>query len=146
MPTGVWVNKNAKIEYTLENAIIPSGVPESAVLKAYVPAYDTYVFENMGSILWLIGWDKLDKNTEIIYHLHTNEQNELPEHRIQYGFDNKGFNTETGSRIVLGTEEDSIRNYQVFEKEIPTGYNVTVILVGFNTEGTVTWNRSFRPL
>ena len=41
-------------------------------------------------------------------------------------------------------EFEGIEHYRVFEKEIPGNYHVTAIVVGFNTDGTITWTDSFR--
>ena len=37
-----------------------------------------------------------------------------------------------------------IDHYRVFEKEIPEEYHVAAVAVGFNTDGVVTWDDSFR--
>lgn len=83
----------------------------------------------------------IDKNTEIIYHIHTTEPEKLPEKRIQYGFDNRGFRAGVER---AENELEGIHHYRVFEKEIPQDYNVTAVVVGFNTDGMITWNDSFR--
>lgn len=98
------------------------------------------VYQDGDRLLWLIGTD-IDKNTEVIFHIHTNEPEKLPERRVQYGFDNRGFRV--GAERA-DNEMTSIDHYRVFEKEIPEEYHVTAIVVGFNTDGTVTWNDSFR--
>ena len=41
-------------------------------------------------------------------------------------------------------ELEPIDLYRVFERKIPDEYNVTAIVVGFNTDGTITWSDSFR--
>lgn len=118
---------------------VPDTFLSGAELEAYNGKYDTYVFQKGDKLVWLIGWDELDSSTEIIYHLHTNEPEKLPEERVQYKFDNRGF------RVGTDKEIESIGHYRVFEDIIPTDYNVTAIVVGFNTEGTITWMESFRP-
>lgn len=139
MPTGIWIKPEGVIDYVAEDVSVPDGVPEKAILKAYSSEFDTFVYEDGDRLLWLIGWNDLDSSTEIIYHLYTNEPEKLPEKRVQYKFDNRGFRDGTDKEIR------SIGHYRVFEDIIPVDYNVTAIVVGFNTEGTITWTESFRP-
>ena len=139
MPTGIWIGPDGRIEYVSGEVKEPDGVPKTAVLRAYSSEFDTFVYQDGKKILWLIGWEELDKNTEIIYHLHTNEPEKLPEKRVQDRFDNRGF------RVGNDKEIESIGHYRAFEDVIPMDYNVTAIVVGFNTEGTITWTVNFRP-
>lgn len=140
MPTGVWIN-GEQIEYVAEEVPVIKGIPETAVLKAWNEEFDTLVYQDGDRLLWLIG-SEIDKNTEIIYHIHTNEPEKLPERRVQYGFDNRGFRV--GDERAEN-ELEGIDHYRVFEKEIQEEYHVTAIVVGFNTDGTITWTESFRP-
>lgn len=140
MPTGVWMD-GERIEYVAGEEPVIDGLPESTVLKAWNEEFDTLVYQDGDRLLWLIG-KKIDKNTEVIYHIHTDEPEKLPERRVQYGFDNRGFRA--GAERAEN-ELESIDQYRVFEREIPEGYNVTAIVVGFNTDGTITWTESFRP-
>ena len=117
------------------------GLPEGVVLKAWNEEYDTLVYLDGNRVLWLIGTE-IDKNTEVICHIHTDEPEKLPERRVQYGFDNRGFRV--GDERAEN-ELEGIDHYRVFEKEIPEEYHVTAIVVGFNTDGTITWTESFRP-
>lgn len=117
-----------------------SGLPEGAVLKAWNEEYDTLVYQNGDRLLWFIGTE-IDKSTEAIYHIYTDESEKLPEKSVQYGFDNRGFRVDTER---AENKLEPIDHYRVFEREIPEEYYVTAIVVGFNTDGTVTWNESFR--
>ena len=139
MPTGVWIN-GERIEYVAGEMPMISGLPESAVLKAWNEEYDTLIYQDGYRLLWLIGTE-VDKSTEVIYHIHTDEPEKLPEIRVQYGFDNRGFRVGTER---ADNELEGIEHYRVFKKEIPEEYHVTAIVVGFNTGGTITWNDSFR--
>ena len=144
MPTGVWIKPSVTgfaIEYVAGEIPIIKGLPEGAVLKAWNEEYDTLVYQDGNRLLWLIGTE-IDKNTEVIYHIHTDEPEKLPEKRVQYGFDNRGFRA--GAERA-DNEMTSIDLYRVFEKEIPEEYHVTAIVVGFNTDGAITWTESFRP-
>ena len=139
MPTGIWIN-GERLEYVTGEVPVIKGLPEPAVLKAWNEEYDTFVYEDDGRLLWLIGTE-IDKNTEVIYHIYTTQPELLPENRIQYGFDNRGFRVGTER---VGNELEPIDYYRVFEREIPQDYSVTAVVVGFNTDGTITWNDSFR--
>ena len=144
MPTGVWIKPSTAgfaIEYVAGEWPVIDGLPETSVLKAWNEEYDTLVYQDGERLLWLIG-KEIDKNTEVIYHIHTDEPEKLPEKRIQYGFDNRGFRV--GDERAEN-ELEGIDHYRVFEKEIPEEYHVTAIVVGFNTDGTITWTESFRP-
>ena len=115
MPTGVWIKPTATgfaVEYVAGEEPVIKGLPESTVLKAWNEGYDTLVYQEGDRLLWLIGTE-VDKSTEVIYLIHTDEPEKLP-----------------GKRV--------------FEKEIPEEYHVTAMVVGFNTDGAITWNDSFR--
>ena len=139
MPTGIWINDD-RIEYVVVEIPVIDGLPETAVLKAWNEEYDTLVYQDGYRLLWLIG-SVIDKNTEIIYHIHTTEPEMLPEKRIQYGFDNRGFRAGVER---AENELEGIDHYRVFEKEIPQDYNVTAVVVGCNTDGSITWSDSSR--
>ena len=139
MPTGIWINED-RIEYVAGEVPVIKGLPEMAVLKAWNEEYDTLVYLDGERLLWLIG-SEIDKKTEIIYHIYTDEPEKLPEKRVQYEFDNRGFSIDSEKS---DKEFDYIEHYRVFEQEIPKEYNVTAIVVGFNTDGTITWDDSFR--
>ena len=144
MPTGTWINptaRGAEVEYVSGDVPVIPSLPETAVLKTRNEAYDTLVYQDGDRLLWLIGTE-IDKNTEVIYHIHTDEPERLPENRVQYGFDNRGFRPPADERA--SNELEPIDHYRVFEREIPDEYNVTAIVVGFNTDGIITWNDSFR--
>ena len=143
MPTGVWIKPSTTgfaIEYVAGEVPVIKGLPEGAVLKAWNEEYDTLIYQDGYRLLWLIGTE-IDKNTEVIYHIHTDEPEKLLENRVQYGFDNRGFRVGTER---AENELEPIDHYRVFERGIPEGYNVTAIVVGFNTDGAITWNDSFR--
>ena len=139
MPTGTWIS-GVEVEYVAGEAPVIPDLPKTAVLKAWNTENDTLVYQDGDRLLWLIG-SSIDRSTEIIYHIHTMEPEKLPEKRIQYGFDNRGFGA--GAERT-DNELESIEHYRVFEKEIPQEYNVTAVVVGFNTDGTITWSNSFR--
>ena len=130
--------KNGSVLYVADETAVPPDDPrlEGAILKAYSSAFDTYVYEKDGSLIWLIGYD-IDDATEIILHIDTNEPEKLPENRKKYGFDNLGFH-------ATKNEAEPIGQYRVFVKELPGEYNITGVSVGFNSNSRVTWSHRFR--
>lgn len=110
------------------------------MLKAYDLRFDVYVYQYERKLYWLIG-TPIDKQTEIIFHLHTDEPDKLPEHRKQYKFDNRGFRP--GGKNELTTTM-RCGKYRVFERDMPAEYNITKVWVGFNTNGKITWNQYFQ--
>lgn len=136
MSTGTWIY-GADVEFAAGELPAVDDVPDGAVLKAYDETTDTLIYQDGNRILWLIGTE-IEPTTEIIYHIHTDEKQKLPENRIKYGFDNRGFR--------LGTEKElePIGKYRVFEKEIPSEYHVAEVIVGFNTGGKLIWEQNFR--
>lgn len=137
IPTGTWINRD-RIEYVAENvAPVNVDINPDSILKAYSSEYDTFVYQVKKRLIWYIGWN-IDSTTEIIYHLYTDEPEKLPEKRIQYKFDNRGF------RIESSKEREKQGQYRVFEDIIPEEYHVTSVVVGFNTKGKITWGSDFR--
>ncbi len=137
VPTSTYI-KNGSPVFVADDTAAPPDDPslQGAVLKAYSSAFDTYVFEKDGSLLWLIGC-RLEDSTEIICHIETNEPEKLPENRRQYGFDNLGF-------YPAQNEGQPIGHYRVFQKALPASYNITGVSVGFDSKGRVTWSQRFR--
>lgn len=103
-----------------------------AILKAFIPEFDTFIYQVQNKIVWLIGAD-IDDKTEIIYLIHTDQPELLPTHRVKHGFDNRGFNIHDKS------EQERIGKYRVFEKDIPSSFHITFIRTGFNTGKEITW-------
>ena len=115
---------------------IQNWLKNNASLESYSPLYNTYIFRNNNTIFWFIGIP-IEDETRIIFQLYTNEPNLLPENRIKYGFDNRGFQFRKNKNSYK--EFDS---YIVFEKEIPEDYPTERIVVGFNLNGTELWRQS----
>ena len=115
-------------------------VVENGVLKVYNAEYDTFVYQVDNRLYWIIG---ADFDASVIYHLYTEEKDNLPENRQQYGFDNRGF--WIGSEKEL-TEVMNCGSYRVFSDIIPTEYTVTAIAVGMNKGPDVFWREYFRPI
>lgn len=129
---------DGSVSFVPDESISPPEDPrlEGAVMKAFSPDFDTYVFEKDGTLIWLIGYD-IDDHTEIIYHITTDEPEKLPENRKIYGFDNRGFR-------ATGFEREPLGRYRFFQKDLPDSYNITGVKVGLQSHGTVKWLHSFR--
>lgn len=137
--TGTYIHGN-EVKY------VPAGIPEphdvgelikDGSLKAYNAENDVYVYQLPDKILWLIG-NEIPERTEIIYHLHTNEPDKLPEARQKYKSDNLGFMADKAQYRFIG-------NFRVYEALIPSEYPITAIGVGYSTLGIVSWKEYFRP-
>ena len=126
-------------EHRVKNTDLLS-IVEYGTLKVYEPKYEVYIYQYDGKLYWLIG-TPIDKKTEIIFHLHTNEPDKLPEHRKKYKFDNRGFRVGGNNEL---TTTMRCGKYRVFERVLPSEYNITAVTVGFNTDGKITWTGSFR--
>ena len=111
-------------------------IVDTGWLQAYDPISEAYVFQVGKKLYWLIGTD-IEYGTEIIFHIHTNSPELLPENRRQYGFDNRGFHIRS---------KDDVKRYGAYillERDIPEGYPISKIRVGFNTNKKITWSRFF---
>ncbi len=124
-----------RVEYVAGEVTEPAHA--TGILKAYSPEYDTYVYQDGDRIVWYIGCG-LEPETEIIYHICTNDGEKLPADRIWFGFDNRGFHPGESSEL------ESVDGYRVFEKEIPVEYPVTSITAGLDFGGGTGWSKSFR--
>ena len=81
------------------------------------------------------------KNFPIFFHLYTDEPGRLPEPRKKYRFDNRGFRAGDKNEITRTMRSGK---YRVFERALPSEYNITAVTVGFNTDRKITWTGSFR--
>ena len=116
------------LSYTPSPAINADPTFDSAILKAFIPEYDTFIYQKDNKMLWLIGAE-IDSKTEMIFHLYTDQPELLPERRRIYKFDNLGF------RINEKGGDKSIGHYRFFEKPIPSNYHITNVIVGFSGNG-----------
>ena len=145
-PSGVYLNETS-IEYVpgrvQEPEIFREEMPDfarGAILLAYDPEYDVYVYQCRNKMHWLIG-KEIDESTEIIYLLFTDEVSKLPENRMIYGFENLGFYMGGSNQKV------DVGRYKHFETVIPDLYHVTAIRVGFNTEDNqILWSQFIRKV
>lgn len=110
----------------------------AGIIKVYNAEYDTYVYQVDNNLYWIIGADFVDS---IIYHLYTEEPENLPEERKRYGFDNRGFGNGSEKEI---TNTINCGKYRVFRDIIPNEYSVTAVVVGMNKGPDVFWSQYFR--
>ena len=110
--------------YTPSPEIDLHALMSNPVLKAYVPEYDAYIYQDGLQMVWVIG-KSFDRSVEIVFHLYTDRPDLLPAKRVQYKFDSRGF------RVGDKNQCESIGKYLVFKKNIPTSYPVRNIKCGF---------------
>ena len=110
------------------------------VLKAWEPRYDVYVYQFNDRLYWLVG-SPLDRKTEMVFRLYTDEPGRLPEPRKKYGFDNLGFRAGDKNEITRTMRSGK---YRVFVSEIPAAYHITAVSVGFYADKKMQWSRQFR--
>lgn len=109
-----------------------SSAYDNPILKAYIPEYDTFIYQVKNKLVWLIGAD-IETDTEIIYQQLTDRPDLLPPNRVEYCFDNRGFHASSKS----GGKR--VGRYLVIEKDIPTEYPITEIRAGFSGNGVKYW-------
>ena len=144
--TSVYIKKD-RLEYVRGNVKEPETVGtdlewlvRAGILKVYEPLYDAYVYQFDNKLYWLIG-TPLDKKVTVLCYVYTNEPDKLPEkmkkHKLEILNFRAGDNNEITGTIRCG-------KYRLFEREIPTGYNITAVRTGFYANKKVTWERYFR--
>lgn len=81
-----------------------------------------------------------DDLTYIQYQLYTSQTDKLPEDRIQYGFDNIGFNFEEHEFL-----DENTTPYRVAVRDIPNDYPIAYILTGVydSVNGNFLWEKYF---
>ena len=144
--TSVYINKD-RLEYVRGNVKEPETVGtdlewlvRAGILKVYEPLYDAYVYQFDNKLYWLIG-TPLDKKVTVLCYVYTNEPDKLPEkmkkHKLEILNFRAGDKNEITGTIRCG-------KYRLFEREIPTDYNITAVRTGFYANKKVTWERYFR--
>ena len=144
--TSVYINKG-RLEYVRGTVKEPDTVGtdlewlvRSGILKVYEPLYDAYVYQFDNKLYWLIG-TPLDKKVTVLCYVYTNEPDKLPEKMKKYKLESLNFRAGDNNEIT-GTIRCG--KYRLFEREIPTGYNITAVRTGFYANKKVTWERYFR--
>lgn len=144
IPTRVWLNCG-DIGYVNPRTPVPDiegtdlgFVTEQGTLKSYNADYEVFVYQLENTLYWLVG-EEFDSS--LIYQLLTDEPDNLPEIRRQYGFDNRGFRPGSEKEI---TGELSCGKYRVFSDIVPTEYHITAVMVGMNKGMQVLWRDYFR--
>lgn len=144
--TSVYINKG-RLEYVRGTVKEPETVGtdlewlvRAGMLKVYESLYDVYVYQFDNKLYWLIG-SPLDKKVTVFCHVYTNEPDKLPEKRKKHKFDNLDFRVGSKNEIT-GTMHCG--KYRLFERVIPTNYNITAVRTGFYANKKATWERYFR--
>lgn len=144
--TSVYINKD-RLEYVRGTVKEPNTVGtdlewlvRSGILKVYEPLYDAYVYQFDNKLYWLIG-TPLDKKVTVLCYVYTNEPDKLPEKMKKYKLESLNFRAGDKNEIT-GTMRCG--KYRLFERAIPTGYNITAVRTGFYANKKVTWERYFR--
>ena len=144
--TSVYINKG-RLEYVRGTVKEPDTVGtdlewlvRSGILKVYEPLYDAYVYQFDNKLYWLIG-TPLDKKVTVLCYVYTNEPDKLPEKMKKYKLEILNFRAGDKNEIT-GTMRCG--KYRLFERAIPTGYNITAVRTGFYANKKVTWERYFR--
>ena len=99
-----------------------------------------HIYQFNDRLYWLVGFP-LDRKTEMVLHLYTDEPGWLPEPRKKYGFDNLGFRAGDKNEITRTMRSGK---YRVFVCEIPAAYHITAVSVGFYADKRMQWSRQFR--
>ena len=91
--------------------------------------------DHIDSFMNLHDSDSLNSNdlSEPYMMTYTNENDKLPKHMMKYGFDNLGF------QVQNDEDQRIVGNYLTYSEEIPNNYNVTVVVIGLNIDGEITW-------
>ena len=144
--TSVYINKG-RLEYVRGTVKEPDTVGtdlewlvRSGILKVYEPLYDAYVYQFDNKLYWLIG-TPLDKKVTVLCYVYTNEPDKLPEKMKKYKLESLNFRAGDNNEIT-GTIRCG--KYRLFERAIPTDYNITAVRTGFYANKKVTWERYFR--
>lgn len=127
------------IKSDLLNDVINYGI-----LCFYNKDIGIYVYQYDDKLYWLtdeIFEFKNDGKTYIQYQLETSRTDKLPDHRIQYGFDNIGFYFEEYEYV-----DENIKPYRVAIRDIPDNYPITYILTGMydSVNNDWVWKKHFQ--
>ena len=134
--TNIFILNNELYTYNPNEFDAPNMNVESNLLKEVFAKGDVYfyqkdigmyVYEYQGKLYWIATNDFNFKgsSTHMIYHLFTTQIDKLPEHRIQYEFDNLDYYFEK-----LEYMDEVTSPYRVAIYDIPKGYPITYIRVG----------------
>lgn len=140
MPTSVFLdmsNKSIKYSKDVPPANFDHLIANDSLLKACSLKNDIFVFEENSQLTWLFG-PKVSSEAWIIYHVYTNEPENLPFDREKYGFDN--FSFKLADNVVCDTKT----GYRIMKTNIPLSYNVSAICVGYRLGSDIMWEQFFR--
>ncbi len=111
----------------------------NGILQSFNLEKDTYIYQINDKLYWIIGAN-IDKRTEIIYQVHSDQTDLLPETERKLGFENLFF--------FIGSKYELLQygKYYVMERLIPSNYSITYINVGLNPSNEkAVFFRRFKP-
>jgi len=119
-------------------------IVQEGKLRVYRPDVGVYVYQYDGKLYWIAQDDyyfEEDASTYVQLHYFTTQKENLPNHRVDMGYDwdNAGFAFEENEVIELNTNR-----YRVTVTDIPSNYSVFEIKTGYYDEEWV-WSQRFRP-
>ena len=153
IPTGVYISGEDVHYYPESGFRSPevdgtdlADVVENGYLRVYRPDQFCWVYQYKGSLYWIVdeGFDfKENIKTYIQYQLWTTQPENLPQKRIDNGWDwdNIGNYFE---RYEI-TNEMNCGKYRVCKRALPVQYSVTGIITGVY-RGKWVWKSIFRPI
>ena len=149
--TGVYYS-NSEMTYVSPNEYVPlktegtdlEKIIADGVLRVYRPDFGMYVYQYDGALYWIAdeNYDfEEDETTYIEYQLWTTQSDRLPEHRVQWSFDNIGFKFEGNELLEWNTGK-----YRVARAELPKNYSIRMIETGYYIDSVWIWQNHFLPI
>jgi len=143
--TGCYLINGKVVRYS-DSDIEAGGYLREIVENGYllVAQDHCYVYQYNGELYWIADEDfefEEDGSTYIQYQLWTTQTENLPESRLENGWewDNIGFYFEEN-------ELEPYDKYRVAKKSLPVEYPITAIVTGYHKNGFWVWQKYFRPV
>lgn len=138
-----YIPNEFKTPKMLESNLLKN-VISGGTLCFYNKEVGMYVYQHGGKLYWIATEDfKFDENgkTYIPYQIFTSQMENLPEHRIQFGYDMQSFYFENNEY-----NDESVEPYRVAVRDIPTEYSISYIRTGvYNLDDSKwLWIESFQ--
>lgn len=137
---------NSIISIYKHEPYIPHPVPgdgldlllENCTLKAYVPEYDAFIYQNGNQLIWLIG---SEEKLWVTYRLHF-DPSKLPDHSRTDESDKENEWVDFGFMNNDSIQYKQIGKYHVFRRDIPANIEFKSVSCAFNcSKGTIRTRR-----